>query len=195
MALNKLAGVLSVAALALLAACSTAVGPEHYAAELPALDVQRYFNGTLDAHGIFQDRSGKVVKRFTVVMRCHWAGDVGTLDEDFSYADGGKQKRVWTLRKTAPGRFTGTAADVVGEAEGVVAGNALRWKYVLALPVDGKVYHVDFEDWMFLVDERVMLNRAAMSKFGFSLGAVTLSFDKRADKRADGLDAAAREAQ
>ena len=183
MALKKIAGVLTVAALsaalALLAACSTPVAPEHYAAELPALDVQRYFNGTLDAHGIFQDRSGKVVKRFSVVLRCRWEGDVGTLDEDFSYADGSKQKRVWTLRKTAPGRFTGTAADVVGEAEGVVSGNALRWKYVLALPVDGKVYHVDFEDWMFLVDERVMLNRAAMSKFGFGLGAVTLSFDKR----------------
>ncbi|MEC5160988.1 MULTISPECIES: DUF3833 domain-containing protein [unclassified Janthinobacterium] len=178
--LKKLAGALHTAALALLlTACSTPVGPEHYAAEAPLLDVQRYFNGTLDAHGMFQDRSGTLVKRFTVVMRCHWEGDVGTLDEDFSYADGSKQKRVWTLRKTAPGRFVGTAPDVVGEAVGVVSGNALRWKYVLALPLDGKVYNVDFEDWMFLIDERVMLNRAAMSKFGFGLGAVTLSFDKR----------------
>ncbi len=198
MAPKKLAGALCaaalLAALALLPACSTPVRPEHYAAETPALDVQRYFNGVLDAHGIFQDRSGKVVKRFSVVLRCHWEGDVGTLGEDFSYADGSKQKRVWTLRKTAPGRFTGTAADVVGEAQGVVSGNALRWTYVLALPVDGKVYHVDFEDWMFLVDERVMLNRAAMSKFGFGLGAVTLSFDKRVERRADGPVAAPREA-
>ena len=170
-------GALAMAAL--LAACSTPVGPEYYADAGPALDVQRYFNGTLEAHGMFQDRSGKVVKRFTVLMRCSWDGDVGTLDEDFTYADGSKQKRVWTLRTTAPGRFTGSAPDVIGEAVGEVAGNALRWKYVLALPVDGKVYHVDFEDWMFLIDQRVMLNRAAMSKFGVNLGAVTLSFDKR----------------
>ena len=34
---------------------------------------------------------------------------------------------------------------------------------------------------MFLMDDKVMLNRAAMSKFGFSLGAVTLSFNKRAE--------------
>ncbi|QKY05861.1 DUF3833 domain-containing protein [Janthinobacterium lividum] len=162
-----------------LAACSTPPTPATYAQELPILDLQQYFNGTLDAHGIFQDRSGTVVKRFTVVMRASWVGETGTLDEDFTYSDGSRQRRVWTLRKTAPGRFIGTAPDVIGEAIGEVAGNALRWQYVLALPVDGKVYHVDFEDWMFLMDDKVMLNRAAMSKFGFSLGAVTLSFSKR----------------
>lgn len=168
----------ALAAAGLLSACSTPQ-PDAYAAELPRLDLQQYFNGTLEAHGMFQDRSGKVVKRFTVIMRCHWDGDVGTLDEDFSYSDGSKQKRVWTLRKTAPGRYTGTASDVVGEAVGIVAGNALRWEYVLALPVDGKIINMNMEDWMYLIDERVMLNRAAMSKFGVGVGSVTLSFDKR----------------
>jgi len=51
---------------------------------------------------------------------------------------------------------------------------------VLALPVDDKVYNVDFDDWMFLMDDKVMLNRSVMSKFGFRLGEVTLSFVKRA---------------
>jgi hypothetical protein len=166
---------------AMLTACSAPLQPDDYALEKPALDIERYFNGTLDAHGMFQDRSGKVIKRFTVVMRGSWVGDVGTLDEDFTYSDGTRQKRVWTLRKTGPGRYAGTAPDVIGVAEGIVSGNALRWKYVLALPVDGKVYHVDFEDWMFLMDQKVMLNRAEMSKFGFGLGAVTLSFSKRPD--------------
>ncbi|MGX9731638.1 hypothetical protein JAB6_53210 [Janthinobacterium sp. HH104] len=172
-------GMTAAALLLALAACSTPPTPVTYAQETPKLDLQQYFNGTLDAHGIFQDRAGKVVKRFTVVMRASWTGEIGTLDEDFTYSDGSKQRRVWTLRKTAPGRFIGTAPDVIGEAVGEVAGNALRWQYVLALPVDGTVYHVDFEDWMFLMDDKVMLNRAAMSKFGFSLGAVTLSFSKR----------------
>ncbi|MBW8463867.1 DUF3833 family protein, partial [Acidovorax sp.] len=46
--------------------------------------------------------------------------------------------------------------------------------------VDGKVYHVDLDDWMYLIDDRVMLNRATMSKFGVRLGEITLSFTKRA---------------
>ncbi len=166
------------ACFAVLAGCGSP-SIDQYAGEQPRLDAEQYFNGTLDAHGMFQDRSGKVVKRFVVVMRCTWQGDTGILDEDFVYADGTKQKRVWTLKKTGPGKFSATAADVVGTAEGSVVGNALRWRYVLALPVDGKIVNVDMDDWMFLIDGRTMLNRTAMSKYGFNLGSVTLSFTKR----------------
>lgn len=179
MNLPHLCGAALIAGAVLLSGCSTPVGPEHYAQQSPKLDIQRYFNGTLDVHGMFQDRSGTVQKRFTVLMRCRWDGDVGTLDEEFSYSDGSKQRRVWTLRKTAPGRYTGTAPDVVGEAAVVVAGNAMRLQYVLALPVDGKVYNVDFDDWLYLIDDRVMLNRASMSKFGFGLGSLTVAFNRR----------------
>lgn len=153
--------------------------PAQYAAEKPVLDLRTYFDGTIDAWGVFQDRSGAVVRRFTVLMRCSWQGDTGTLDEDFTYSDGKKEKRVWTIRKLPGGRYTGTAADVVGEAQGTAAGNALNWRYTLALPVDGRTWHVEFDDWMYLVDERVMLNRATMSKFGVRLGEVLLSFTKR----------------
>jgi hypothetical protein len=171
-----LGGLLGTAALA--GGCA-GPDPASYAAERPLLDLRTYFDGDIDAWGVFQDRSGKVVRRFTVRMKCGWKGDVGTLDEDFLYADGRKEKRVWTIRRQPGGLYTGTAADVVGEARGVASGNALRWQYVLALNVDGTVWNVDFDDWMFLVDERVMLNRATMSKLGVRLGEVLLSFTKR----------------
>lgn len=161
-----------------LAGCAS-VEVDDYASETPVLDLRRYFDGTLDAWGVFQDRSGKVVKRFHVLIDARWAGDTGTLDERFTYADGTTQRRVWTVTKLAGGRYTGRADDVVGEAVGEAAGNALRWRYTLALPVDGTTYHVEFDDWMFLMDERVMLNRSVMTKFGVELGAVTLSFRKR----------------
>ena len=166
------------AAVAALAGCA-APAIERYAAEQPALDVSRYFNGTLDAHGMFQDRSGAVIKRFTVRMRASWQDGTGILDEDFTYSDGSKQKRVWTIRKTGPNTFEASAPDVVGTGHGVVAGNALRWQYVLAQPIGDKVYNVDMEDWMFLIDDKVMLNRTTMRKFGVELGSVTLSFAKR----------------
>jgi hypothetical protein len=152
---------------------------ESYANEKPVLNLAEYFNGTLDAYGVFTDRSGAVVKRFTVVMVCNWQGDQGTLDEDFTYSDGTKQKRVWHLTKLANGRFTGRADDVVGDASGESRGNTFHWNYTLSLPVDGKVYEVQFDDWMYLMDGKVMLNKASMSKFGFRLGEVTLSFFKR----------------
>ncbi len=161
-----------------LGGCSTQT-IDSYATEKPVLDLQQYFNGVLDAYGMFTDRSGTVVKRFTVVMRCSWQGDEGVLDEDFSYSDGTKQKRIWRLKKLADGRYTGTADDVVGTAQGQARGNAFYWTYTLSLPVDGSVYEVKFDDWMYLMTDTVMLNKATMRKFGVRLGEVTLSFTKR----------------
>jgi Protein of unknown function (DUF3833) len=182
-----------------------------YATEKPVLDLRQYFNGTLDAYGVFTDRSGIVIKRFTVVMNCSWQGNEGVLDEDFTYSDGTKQKRIWRLTRSVDaqgqGQYTGRADDVVGIATGQERGNAFHWTYTMALPVGGKpsdagppqgastpsggstareaasvgatIVNVDFDDWMYLMTDKVMLNKATMSKFGFRLGEVTLSFFKR----------------
>ncbi len=168
-----------LAALTLgLAGCTT-TGVEQYRAEQPTLDLKTYLNGTLDAWGMFQGRSGEVERRFHVVIDAKWNGDTGVLDENFKWSDGTTSRRVWKLNRQPDGTFLGTADDVVGEAVGEVAGNALRWRYVLALPVEGKTYKVDFDDWMFLMDGKVMLSRSYMSKWGIKLGEVTLTFVKR----------------
>lgn len=164
--------------LALLGGCASPV-PADYAGERPTLDLRTYFDGELVAHGLFTDRAGKVVRRFEVAITGRWNGREGTLDERFTYSDGRTERRVWHLVDHGGGRYTGRADDVVGEAVGIAAGNALNWRYTLRLPVDGSVYEVQFDDWMFLMNDRVMLNKAAMSKFGVGLGEVTLAFEKR----------------
>ncbi len=167
--------------LALTAASATlsltgCAGPtvQDYANETPRLDLRRFFDGELTAQGLFTDRSGRVVKRFTVAMTGRWQGDTGVLDEHFRYSDGSTQRRVWTLKSLGGGRYSGTAADVVGEAQGESAGNAFRFVYTLALPVDGRIWHMALDDWMFLMDERTVLNRSAMTKLGLHVGDVTL---------------------
>ena len=173
--------LMAAAGGALLAAPAGCAGPvpADYAAEQPVLDLKTYFNGELTAHGIFTDRSGQVVRRFTVAMTGTWNGNQGTLDERFTYSDGKTERRVWRLTDLGNGRYEGRADDVVGVAQGVAAGNALNWRYTLALPVDGRVWEVQFDDWMYLMDQQVMLNKAAMSKFGLHLGEVTLSFYRK----------------
>jgi hypothetical protein len=173
--------ICSVIVLMFTLAITGCAGPgiDSYRDEKPVLDLARYFDGHIDAWGVFRDRSGKVVKRFKVDIKAGWQGDVGVLEEDFSYSDGTTSRRVWTITKLDEHRYKGTAADVIGEASGEARGNALRWRYVLALEVDGKTYNVDFDDWMYLMDDEVMINVSEMSKFGFRLGEVTLSFRKR----------------
>ena len=167
-----------VGGVGLVSGCA---GPQvvDYATQTPALDLRTYFNGMVDAWGVFTDRSGRVVKRFKVVMDCQWQGDEGVLDEAFTYSDGTQQRRIWKLKALPQGRYEGRADDVVGMAAGEVRGNAFRWQYTLALPVDGTVWHVQFDDWMYLMTDKVMLNKAIMRKFGVTLGEVTLSFTKR----------------
>ncbi|MCK9799825.1 DUF3833 domain-containing protein [Pseudomonas sp. MAFF 302030] len=163
---------------ALLSGCA-GVEVSQYREQTPALELRQFFTGRVEAWGMFQKRSGEVIKRFHVQINSRSEGDRFIMHEDFTYSDGTRQTRVWTLRPDGPGRWRGTADDVVGEAEGEVAGNALRWRYVLNLPVDGKIYQVHFDDWMFLLDENTLANRSYMTKFGFELGQVTLFFRKQ----------------
>jgi len=167
-----------VLAALLLAACSS-VDPAVYRDQTPKLDLFGYFDGGVDAWGHFADRSGEVVKRFKVAIRGRVENDQLVLEEDFRYSDGTTSRRVWTITRSGNGRYRGTAADVVGEARGIVSGNALHWSYVLALEVDGTTWNLDVDDWMYLQDERVMLNKSVMRKFGVRVGEVILAFRRR----------------
>lgn len=161
-----------------LAGCA-GTKPQAYRAEKPVLDLATYFNGTVDGWGMVQDRSGKVLRRFYVRIESSWQGNVGTLDESFEWSDGEREKRVWTVTKHDAGRYSGRAADVVGEAEGIAAGNALQWRYVLKLPPAQGGWEVNLDDWMYLVDADTMLNRTEIRKFGIRFGDITIAFRKR----------------
>ena len=177
----KLKAFIASISAAVLTACGS-VDVDHYAREKPELELSSFFNGTIDAWGIFQKRDGAVARRFHVVIEASWRSpQEGVLDERFTYSDGETQRRVWTLKRQSDGTWQGTADDVVGVATGKVAGNALRWTYIMRLPVDGKEYLVDFDDWMWQLDDSSMMNRSVMSKFGIDLGEVTLFFKKRTE--------------
>jgi hypothetical protein len=166
-----------------LTGCGTRPQIADYANEKPVFDLKAYFNGVVDGWGIFTDRSGKVVRRFIVTMNCSWQGDEGVLDEDFVFSDGKKEKRIWRMKRMVGSdgvvRYEGRADDVVGIGTGEQRGNAFRWGYTLALPVDGKVYEVQFDDWMYQMDSKVVINKATMSKFGVTLGELVVTFSKR----------------
>ena len=145
----------------------------------PTLSLFDYFKGQTRGWGMFQDRKGQLKRQFVVNIN-GTVNDKGqlVLEEDFDWHDGEKSKRVWTISKESNNHFSGTASDVIGKAKGESSGNAFHWTYVLNLPVGDKTYKVNFDDWMFLQPDGVLLNRAKMSKFGFALGEVFISFRK-----------------
>lgn len=159
----------------ILGGCSATL--EDYQDDTPKLVLSEFFQGRLEAYGMVQDRSGKVTRRFRAEIRAEWHDQHGILDEQFWFNDGEEQQRCWRLQQQGA-HYTGTADDVVGTAAGEVSGNALNWRYQLAIPVDGREWHIDLDDWMYLIDEHNLLNRARMSKLGIDVGEITLYIRK-----------------
>jgi hypothetical protein len=155
--------------LSLTSCTSTQI--KNYENEKPQLILENYLNGKMKAHGLVMDRSGSVTRRFVVDLNTTWKDNVGTLVEDFDWADGEKTQRIWTIKKTAAGKYEGTASDILNTAQGESAGNAFHWTYKMDLKVKDSSYRVSFDDWMYLVDEKVLINRAQISWYGFHVGS------------------------
>lgn len=172
---------LPAAAVALLALLLNACTPatESYRDAGPAFALEEFFNGELVAYGMIQDRSGTVLRRFDATLEGSWQGDKGVLAEWFVYDDGERQERTWYLTKHADGSYSGTASDVIGEARGTPEGFALNWRYTLQVPMDGELWEFQLDDWMYLINQRGLINRTAMKKFGIRVADLTLWIEKR----------------
>lgn len=162
---------------ALLGGCA-AVGIEANHRATPVFSLEDYFTGETRAYGVFEDRSGKVVRTFSVVARGTQSAGNFILDERFLWSDGERQSRTWTFTRISDGRYRGTAADVDGEAMLETEGDAMRLRYLLRLPYKGTTLKVRFDDWSHMVADGVAINRADVSKYGVRLGRVTLTFIK-----------------
>ena len=169
---------LLVLVLCLMSGCSN-MSVEQYRDSTPQLVLEDYFLGETRAWGIFQNRNGDFERQFTVDILGKMVDGNLVLEEDFIYADGTLDRRVWTIKKIDGKHYEGRASDVIGHATGHVSGNALNWSYTLDLPYKDGTIEVQFDDWMFLQPDGVLLNKAKMTKFGFYLGEVTLVFQRK----------------
>lgn len=160
-----------------LFSCSVS-NPKIYENNSPKFDIRKYFNGKLEAYGVVKDWRGKITRRFYVTMTGSWKGNEGTLEESFIFDDGEKQNRTWQLKVTDENNFTGGAGDVVGTAKGQQYGNAVRMDYVLRTPVGNKVYDLTIEDWLYLIDDKHLINESKIKKFGITVGYLTIGFSK-----------------
>ena len=164
--------------ISLLSNCSD-MKPEDYKNTEPKIKIEEYFMGDVKAWGIFQGRSGVIKRRFTAKMKGSFDGENFVLNEDFSWDDGEKQKRQWTIKKVGEHHYEGTAADVVGIAKGASYGSAFKFEYNLLIPYKDKKIKVRFDDWIFKQDDEVAINRAIVTKFGFKVGELTVFFLKK----------------
>lgn len=166
-----------------LFSCSN-ITPKNYENNNPKLDIRQYLNGKIKAWGMLEDRSGKITRRFVVDMEGKWDGNKGVLEEYFTFDDGEKSERIWTIKFSDDHNFTATADDVVGQAKGSQYGNVMQMEYILDLEIDRQKktrYNVKLDDWMYLLDEKILVNKADIKKFGIVWAKLTIFFQKIED--------------
>ena len=155
-----------------------AMKPEDFKGTKPTINIEKYFEGPVKAWGLLQDRKGKVTRQFRADMFGKFQNNILTLEEEFFWTDGEKQKRVWKIKKIDEHNYIGTAPDVIGEAKGFSYGSAFKFEYDLMIPIKGKDIKISFDDWIFKQDDKIAINRATLKKFGFKVGELTVFFQK-----------------
>ena len=161
-----------------LTGCTNSMKPTDFRDQKPRLIIEDFLSGKVQAWGILQNRSGKVTRQFSADLNGNWDGKQLILDEKFNWSDGEVQTRQWIISKIDNHNYEGTAGDVVGTAKGFSYGPAFKFEYVLLVPVKGKEIKITFDDWIFKQDEKVAINRATMTKFGFKVAELTVMFVK-----------------
>ena len=164
----------------LITSCSnnSAMKPEDFKNKQPRLIIEEYLSGNVKAWGVLQNRSGKVTRQFNADLNGTWDGKQLVLKENFNWDDGEVQYREWAINKIDEHNYEGTAGDVVGKAKGYSYGPAFKFEYVLLVPIKGRELKITFDDWIFKQDDRVAINRATMTKFGFKVAELTVVFVK-----------------
>jgi hypothetical protein len=156
-----------------LVACSGAQVTD-YSGNRPRIVPEEFFDGPLSAHGIVKNRGGKVIRSFNATIEAGWQDGRGTLDEHFTFDDGERQRRIWTLTATGDGSYNATAGDVVGTGQMEISGNSVFLDYVLRIPYGESTVDVRVDDRMYLVAPNVLVNESSMTKFGFRVGSILL---------------------
>ena len=174
--INNITRYLGGAIMCLLVGCST--GVSYYKDKGPKLNLEEYLQGSITGSGIIKDWRGRITRQFDFIAKASWKDNIGTLDENMIYYNGDKDHRIWTIKKINNNLYEGTTADVIGKAIIKVEGNAMNWTYQMNIKVDDSIYKINFNDWMYLMNDGVLINENTFKKFGITVGSLTLFMKK-----------------
>ncbi len=154
--------------------------PEDFAGHGPTFALEDFFAGRGKAWGLFQDRFGNVRKQFVADTNGTWdpAESKLALTESFTYDDGSQEERTWQITKLDDSHYRADTDDLVGAAEIQAAGNAVNLRYRMMVPINGKPVALDFDDWMFRQGDDMVIDRAIVTKWGFQIGTLIISFQR-----------------
>lgn len=163
-----------------LAGCSDPLPVQSFKGP-PDFDPVHFFAGAVHSWGVLEDRSGQP----TQVVITEGTGEPEGPDgihfaQRLHVGSDPVTTRDWHFRRTGPGRFSATANDMVGTANGEGSGRAFHWQWTLALRPGQPLSNVTMDQWWYLQDDGSMLNRTTITKLGITVAQVTERFVSQA---------------
>lgn len=135
----------------------------------PILRPEEYLAHELQGWGIVERLTGGLQQRFTVKARGDWDEALRVLNftETWTFDDGRTDTLAWRISPRDDGRYVGHETRIEGQAEGQQAGCAFHWRYSRDTPSsDGKSMLLNFNDWFYRIDERVVMIRGSAGRAG-----------------------------
>ncbi len=121
------------------------------------MDLKKFFDGTIEGFAIKQDAAGKIVGAFTVKINGKWEDVKGVVQFNYFYSDNTKDSRTWLITINSDNTFDAVGHDIATAAKGKQIGNAAQSIYSLMVGSKTDKEEVDFEDKMYLVDEKSVI--------------------------------------
>lgn len=132
----------------------------------PVFDFRQHLNGPMTCNGMIFGPTGSVVSQFVADMHGEWDGTEGELREYYRYANGETEERIWQISLLKAGGYSMHAKDLIGVGSGQMRQSAACSRYRIRLGPKGGNLAVSAEDWMYLSEGGVILNRNKLKKFG-----------------------------
>lgn len=153
--------------------------------ERSRFELTTFLEGRTSAWGVFEDRFGRLRRRFDVEMLGRWEDGIFVLEESFVYDTGEREERTWRVSPVGDGRFTATCPDCIGSASGECDDQAIRMRYRFRLKLESREIAVDFDDRIYRMGRTIAVNRATMRKWGVKIGELSLFFMRQPPQQSD----------
>lgn len=155
----------------------------------PVFLPEEFFVGKLEGWAVVESLTGGLQKRATIVGEGTLDAMTGSVEfvETYTFDDGHSDTLRWTIRKSAPGKYSGIENRLEGDAEGEQAGCAFHWKYTRNTPqAGGKSTKLNFDDWFYMIDERACIVRGSAGRAGLPFATAHVTYVKLNPKQPEG---------
>ncbi len=172
-------GIAVLAACLSLAGCAKPMPVAGFAATRPSFDPLAYWTGHTHSWGVIETPSGAPSEIVQTDCLGEPEGPDGLhMRQTLTEGDGTVTHRDWHLRRLGGGRFTATANDMVGTAEGTAVGRVFHWRWVWATHPGNPLLNVTMSQWMYGMPDGTMMNRTVISKLGVTVAEVSEQFSR-----------------